>query len=76
MKKTGPYVIVDGKETDSVLWAAEMDQEIEDSFDRYMFIQAVGEEAEKELKRLEHEEERNRIIEEGERCFKELMKGF
>jgi hypothetical protein len=53
----GPFVMgADGTMSDSDIWAAEMDQELEDKFDQYMFIQAVGEEAEKELAKLESQQ--------------------
>lgn len=49
----GPFVMgADGTMSDSEIWAAEMDPELEDKFDQYMFIQAVGDAAEKELLEL------------------------
>lgn len=53
----GPFVMgADGSMSDREIWAAELDPELEDKFDQYLLIQAVGEEAEKELARLESQQ--------------------
>lgn len=62
----GPFVMTaDGTMSDREIWASEMDQELEDKFDRYMLIQAVGEEADKELVRRE-----------SQKAFESLMEIF
>ncbi len=62
----GPFVLqADGTMSDSELWAAEMDPELEAKFDQYLLIQAVGEAAEAELK-----------IREGKKAFESLMEDF